>query len=62
VLNLRFDPDKSPLTTIPEDLRKPVLEILLRHADGAVRNVRGRWLGFDPLAENEVHRNALEVS
>jgi len=50
VLKLRFDNDKSPLTTVPRDLRAPALRIFLQHANGAVKREDRRWIDFDPLA------------
>ncbi len=49
VLKLRFDSDKSPLTTVPPDLRAPAIQIFLEHAKGAVRREDRRWIDFDPL-------------
>ena len=49
VLQLRFDPEIAPLTGIPVDLRRPLLKILLAHADGAVQRRGRRWTAFDPL-------------
>ncbi|MCB2185432.1 MAG: creatininase family protein [Deltaproteobacteria bacterium] len=46
---LRFDPVRSPLETIPRDLRRPLFRILLAHAQGAVRRMGRVWLDFDPL-------------
>jgi creatinine amidohydrolase/Fe(II)-dependent formamide hydrolase-like protein len=50
VLKLRFDPKASPFEAIPADLRRPLYEILLRHAAGSVEK-RGRsWVPTDPLS------------
>jgi creatinine amidohydrolase/Fe(II)-dependent formamide hydrolase-like protein len=43
VLKLRFDPEASPPETIPGDLRKAVLEMLLEHSDGAVEKMGWIW-------------------
>jgi creatinine amidohydrolase/Fe(II)-dependent formamide hydrolase-like protein len=59
VLALRIDRERSPHESIPSDLRKPVYEIFLQHADGAVER-RGRtWAKTDALspdALSEPHR------
>jgi mycofactocin system creatininase family protein len=34
---------------VPIDLRRPLLDIFLAHADGAVRFEKGKWIDFDPL-------------
>jgi hypothetical protein len=49
VLMLRLDPDKSPLDAMPPDLRRPILAILLQHAEGALRRAGRDWHRFDPL-------------
>ena len=54
VLKLRFDPERSPPDTIPNDLREKVYRILLEHADGAVRRSGRVWVDFDPLSEESL--------
>lgn len=54
VAKLRFDPEKSPFTTIPTDLRKPLLKIYLKHADGAVKRMGRLWTDFRPLEDPEL--------
>jgi hypothetical protein len=49
VMKLRFDPERSPLETVPDDLRQPLLRILLDHAQGAVKRKAGVWVNFNPL-------------
>ena len=51
VMKLRFEKERSPLETIPADLREPLWRIMLEHADGAVRRSGRVWLKFDPLAD-----------
>ncbi len=47
IMNLRFDPDRSPVEGIPMELREPLYRIYDRHADGIVKR-RGRtWIHFD---------------
>jgi creatinine amidohydrolase/Fe(II)-dependent formamide hydrolase-like protein/7-cyano-7-deazaguanine synthase in queuosine biosynthesis len=49
ILKLRFDVKNSPPSAIPNDLRKPLWRILLKHADGALIQVNKKWFDFDPL-------------
>ena len=51
IMKLRFDPDRSPVDSIPSGLRQPLYEIFLKHAKGAVRRSGRIWLGFDPLSD-----------
>lgn len=50
VMKLRFDPLRSPLTDYEEPLRKRLLEILMKYADGALYRDKRSWREFDPLA------------
>ncbi|GAB4371717.1 MAG: hypothetical protein Kow0062_07520 [Acidobacteriota bacterium] len=54
VMKLRFDRVRSPVRDIPIELREPLLRILLRHAAGALRRDRSRWVEWDPLADKEL--------
>jgi creatinine amidohydrolase/Fe(II)-dependent formamide hydrolase-like protein len=47
VLSLRIDAARSPLTAIPVDLRRPVIEFLAEHAAGIVRPAGKRWVKAD---------------
>lgn len=47
---LRFDQLCAPPETVPEKIRKPVLDIQTAHASGALIKERGKWVGFDPYA------------
>lgn len=50
ILKLRFDSRVSPISSIPLDLRVPLLKIFLQYATGAARRTRGRrWTDFQPL-------------
>ena len=53
VVKLRFDPKRSPVETIPVDLRQAVLPKLLEHAEGAVRRSGRLWVEYDPLDDTE---------
>ena len=48
-MKLRFDPKRSPVEAIPKDLRKGLFQIMLQHAEGAVRRSGRKWEPFDPL-------------
>lgn len=50
VMKLRFHPEHAPPAATPTDLRRPVWESLLAHADGALLRHERRWVPFDPLA------------
>jgi len=52
VMQLRFDRDRAPLETIPVELRRNLLTMLLEHADGAVRREGRRWLSWDPARDD----------
>jgi len=56
VMKLRFDSERSPLDTLPVDLRKPVIHLLLEHADGAVRKNGRVWIDFDPFSDPKMSR------
>jgi creatinine amidohydrolase/Fe(II)-dependent formamide hydrolase-like protein len=49
IMKLRFDPERSPMNSIPVDLREPLYWLYLEHAAGAVKKKGRRWVEFDPL-------------
>jgi creatinine amidohydrolase/Fe(II)-dependent formamide hydrolase-like protein/7-cyano-7-deazaguanine synthase in queuosine biosynthesis len=49
IMKVRFDPDKSPMDTMPVDIREPILRIFLEHAQGAVKRQGRLWMEYDPL-------------
>lgn len=49
VLQLRFHSDVSPIDGIPVFLRRPLYEILLEHADGAVERRGRQWAPIELL-------------
>jgi hypothetical protein len=49
VMKVRFDPERSPLEAIPDDLRQPLLRIFLDHAQGAVKRKGRTWVDFNPF-------------
>ena len=54
VLKLRYDPQVSPMNSIPVDLRTPLLRIFLQYAGGAMRRVGKKWSAFDPLSDSSL--------
>lgn len=55
VLHLRFHPEKSPLKTIPEDIRTRLYRLYLEHARGALRFDGRGWSEFDPVGGAHSH-------
>jgi hypothetical protein len=51
ILKIRLDPERSPLEEIPQELRKPLLEIYLKHAEGIVKKNGRNWINYDPFKE-----------
>lgn len=51
VMQLRFDPRRSPMEGIPADLRQPLYRILLQYADGAACKNGRVWMAFEPLTD-----------
>lgn len=49
VTSLRFDERHSPPQAVPLGIRRPLLGILLQHADGALRRSGRRWIPWDLL-------------
>jgi creatinine amidohydrolase/Fe(II)-dependent formamide hydrolase-like protein len=47
ILHLRIDSERSPLHSIPVDLRQPIYHILLQHTEGAMRRVNRMWNKID---------------
>ena len=57
VLRLRYDPQTSPMNTIPDDLRIGLLKIYMQYAAGARRRSGKKWTSFDPLSDSSLHQN-----
>ena len=55
VMKLRFDPVRSPMSGLPLNLRRPVLAILLDHAEGAIERVKKSWKPFEALNDPSMH-------
>lgn len=51
VLQIRIDPERSPIDGVPVDLRRGLFRIFLEHAEGAVRRTGRMWLPAYPLDE-----------
>lgn len=51
IMKLRFDPEKSPLNGIPQDLRKPLYRIMLAYAQGAACRKGRKWEPYDILSD-----------
>lgn len=49
IMKVRFDPEKSPMETVPVDIREPILRIFLEHAKGAVKRQGRIWVEHDPI-------------
>ena len=44
VMRLRFDKGRSPLDVVPEDIRKPLYDIVLPYLEGMVIRKEGKWV------------------
>jgi creatinine amidohydrolase/Fe(II)-dependent formamide hydrolase-like protein len=56
IMKLRFDRERSQITDIPVDLREGLYKICLQYSDGAVRMENKKWLNFDLLKSDELHK------
>lgn len=54
IMKVRIDPIKSPLETIPVDLRKLLFTIFLQHAKGAVKHQGRMWIDFDIVNDTDL--------
>ncbi len=54
VLKLRFDPERSPISAIPIDLRAPLFQIYLQYADGAILRHKRTWRAVDLLTHPQM--------
>jgi mycofactocin system creatininase family protein len=68
VLQVRFDPERSPVETVPRDMRVALHRIWAEHASGAVKRVGRQWLPVDLFADevtlppHPLERHAQPVS
>ncbi len=49
IMKVRIDPERSPIESVPVDIREPVLRIFLEYAAGAVKRQGRVWVDYDPL-------------
>ncbi len=47
ITKLRFDKERSSIEDIPEHVRKPVFDLLIKYADGAVKKINNKWVDFE---------------
>jgi creatinine amidohydrolase/Fe(II)-dependent formamide hydrolase-like protein len=55
VMHLRFDSERSPMNTIPGDLRESLYTIYLQHVEGAMIRTGRKWRPIDPLRGNSLN-------
>ena len=55
-VQLRFHPQRAPITEIPKAIRSGVYTIFLDHAEGAVERKDRRWVEIDLLSSPEMDR------
>jgi predicted PP-loop superfamily ATPase len=57
ITKLRFDKERSNLEDLPKYIRKPLFDILLQYADGAVKRENKRWIDvrMDEVFINEAN-------
>lgn len=51
IMEIRIDSVKSPMESIPRDLRDPLYKIFIQHAAGVVKRHGRMWIDFDPLSD-----------
>jgi creatinine amidohydrolase/Fe(II)-dependent formamide hydrolase-like protein len=54
IMKVRIDNEKSPIHGTPVDLRKPLLQIFLKHADGISKRQGRIWIDFDLMNSPEL--------
>ncbi len=54
IMKIRIDSEKSPIQGIPVDLRKPLYQIFLKHADGISRRQGRIWIDYDLMKSQEL--------
>ena len=54
ILKVRIDPENSPISDIPRDLRQALYRIYLEHAIGSARKIGKEWLDYDILNDPQV--------
>jgi creatinine amidohydrolase/Fe(II)-dependent formamide hydrolase-like protein len=56
IMHLRFDPEKSPMDYIPIDLRRPLFNIFMQYADGAMKKKGRSWSRIDLEQESDLDK------
>ncbi|MBI4719785.1 MAG: creatininase family protein [Chitinivibrionia bacterium] len=56
VLKLRFDRERSPMESIPQDMRRPLYTLFLEYAGGAARRRGQVWVDIDPLNDPAMYQ------
>jgi creatinine amidohydrolase/Fe(II)-dependent formamide hydrolase-like protein len=56
VLAMRFDSERSPIDSIPMDLRIFLYRICLEYSDGAMERTGRQWKSYELLADPSLHR------
>jgi creatinine amidohydrolase/Fe(II)-dependent formamide hydrolase-like protein len=54
VMKLRFDPERSPLSGVPVNLRESAYRVLLQHAEGALQRTGRVWSAIDVFSGTEI--------
>ena len=54
ILKLRYHNERSPINSIPSDLRKGLYTIFLKHCEEALKNSDRKWEKFDPLSNESL--------
>ncbi len=58
IMKLRFDPERSPKECIPGDIREPLYQLFLEHAEGAVRRHGRGWTEHLPVPDSGAARGS----
>lgn len=54
IMKLRYDQERSRIRDLPEDLRQPVISLLLNYSDGAVKYGKRKWEDYNVLDSEEM--------
>ena len=49
IMKARFDAERSPIESVPQDIREPVMHVFLEHAGGSVKRQGRMLVEYDPL-------------
>jgi creatinine amidohydrolase/Fe(II)-dependent formamide hydrolase-like protein len=56
VLMIRIDDERSPINSIPLDLRKPLFKIFEKHTGGAVKYVNRDWIEINIYKQSDFYK------